>query len=234
MRLDRVNRQRWQANPPHARTAGSWSVDRYVLASGPMFRLKYVIAGFAALAIGATVHELAHVFAGRAITGEWPRYEFVQVTQLVPFTSDLQRVAVAVSGPLVELIWIGLVGGAAIVTGGRHRTVLAAAIGMLAARTWAVSQLWTDAARTAPGMDAWRYDLAKAASTFEGNEYLALHLMSAINALPVYVLLGAVVVLALRVKGQRWGNVAVAAQGVAGAGIAIFTLLIVRVFQAVF
>lgn len=199
-----------------------------------MLRLKYVIAGFAALAIGATVHELAHVIVGRAITGEWPRYEFVQVTQLVPFTSDLQRVVVAVSGPLVELGWIGLVGGAAIVSKGRHGTILAAAFGMLAARTWAVSQLWIDAARTAPGMDAWRYDLAKAASTFEGNLYLALHLMSAINALPVYVLLGAVVVLALRARGRKWGNVAIAAQGVAGAGLAMFTLLIVRVFQALF
>jgi len=199
-----------------------------------MLRLKYVIAGFAALAIGATVHELAHVIVIKAMTGEWPRYEFVQVTQVVPFTSDLQRVVVAVSGPLVELAWVGLVGGAAIVSRGRHGIILAAAFGMLAARTWAVSQLWVDAARTEPGADAWRYDLAKAASTFEGNEYLALHLMSAINAIPVYVLLGAVVVFTLRARGRRWGNVAIAAQGVAGAGIAIFTLLIARVFQALF
>ena len=226
--------QRRQANPLFARTASDQTVGRYVLGSGPMLRLKYVIAGFAALAIGATVHELAHVIVIKAMTGEWPRYEFVQVTQVVPFTSDWQRVVVAVSGPLVELGWVGLVGGAAIVSRGRHGIILAAAFGMLAARTWAVSQLWVDAARTGPGADAWRYDLAKAASTFEGNEYLALHLMSAVNAIPVYVLLGAVVVFTLRARGRRWGNVAIAAQGVAGAGIAIFTLLIVRVFQALF
>ncbi len=226
--------QRRQANPLCARTASDQTVGRYVLGSGPMLRLKYVIAGFAALAIGATLHELAHVIVIKAMTGEWPRYEFVQVTQVVPFTSDLQRVVVAVSGPLVELAWVGLVGGAAIVSRGRHGIILAAAFGMLAARTWAVSQLWVDAARTEPGADAWRYDLAKAASTFEGNEYFALHLMSAINAVPVYVLLGAVVVFTLRARGRRWGNVAIAAQGVAGAGIAIFTLLIARVFQALF
>ncbi|MCZ6539444.1 MAG: hypothetical protein O6922_06430 [Chloroflexi bacterium] len=196
--------------------------------------MKYVIAGFAALAIGTTVHELAHVFVGRAISGEWPRYEFVQVTQLVPFTSDLQLRGVAISGPLVELFWIGLVGGAAIVSRGRHSTILAAAFGMLAVRAWAVSQLWVDAARTAPGADAWRYDLSKAASTFEGNEYLALHIMSALNALPIFFLLGAVVVLTVRARGRRWGNVAVAAQGVSGAGIALFTLLMARVFQALF
>ena len=229
--------RRRQANPLLARMASDQTIGRFVLASEPMFRLKYVIAGFAALAIGATVHELAHVFVTRAISGEWPRYEFVQVTQVVPFTSDVQRVVVAVSGPLVELGWVGLIGGAAIVDRGRHGTVLAAAFGMLAARTWAVSQLWISAAGTVPGADAanaWRYDLAKAASTFEGNEYLALHLMSAINALPVFLLLGAVAALTFRARGRRWGNVAVAAQGVAGAGIAIFTLLIVRVFQALF
>ena len=229
--------QRWQANPLCARTASDQTVGRYVLGSGPMLRLKYVIAGFAALAIGATVHELAHIIVIKAMTGEWPRYEFVQVTQVVPLTSDWQRVVVAVSGPLVELGWVGLVGGAAIVSRGRHGIILAAAFGMLAARTWAVSQLWISAAGTVPGPEAtnaWRYDLAKAASTFEGNEYLALHLMSAINTVPVYVLLGAVVVFTLRARGRRWGNVAIAAQGVAGAGIAIFTLLISRVFQALF
>ena len=116
-----------------------------------MFRLKYVIAGFAALVIGTTVHELTHVFVGRAVSGEWPIYEIVQVTQVVPFASDFQRVVVTVAGPLVELVWIGLVGGAAIVTRGRRATFLAAAFGMLAIRAWAVLQVWVDAARSAPG-----------------------------------------------------------------------------------
>ena len=205
-----------------------------MLASGAMFRLKYVIAGFAALAIGTTVHELTHVLVGRAISGEWPVYEIVQVTQVVPFASDFQRVVVTVSGPLVELIWIGLIGGAAIVTRGRRATFLAAAFGMLAVRAWAVLQVWVGAAISAPGVDAWRYDLAKAASTFDGNEYLALHLMSVINAVPVFLLLGAVIYLGLRVEGPRWGNVLIAVQGLLGAMLAMFALLMVRVFQALF
>lgn len=202
-----------------------------------MFRLKYVIAGFVALAVGTTAHELAHVAVTKAISGEWPVYEFVQVTQRVPLANDLQRVVVAVSGPLVEMGWVGLVAGAAIVDRGRHGTVLAAAFGVLVVRTWAVWQLWVSAARTEPTTgvaDAWKFDLAKAATTFEGNEYLALHLMSAIGALPVFILLGAVVFYALRARGQRWGNALVAGQGVAGAGLAVFTLLIFRVFQALF
>jgi len=199
-----------------------------------MFRLKYVIAGFAALVIGTTVHELTHVFVGRAVSGEWPIYEIVQVTQVVPFASDFQRVVVTVAGPLVELVWIGLVGGAAIVTRGRRATFLAAAFGMLAIRAWAVLQVWVDAARSAPGVDAWNYDLAKAASTFDGNEFLALHLMSAINALPILVLLGAAIYPGLRVEGRRWGNMAVAVQGLLGAGLAMFALLMLRVFQALF
>ena len=52
-------------------------------------------------------------------------------------------------------------------------------------------------------VDAWNYDLAKAASTFDGNEFLALHLMSAINALPILVLLGAAIYPGLRVEGRR-------------------------------
>ena len=127
-----------------------------------------------------------------------------------------------------------IVGGAAIVSRGRHATILAAAFGMLAVRTWAVLQVWADAARTVPGTDAWRFDLALAASTFEGDEYLALHVLSALNAVPILVLLGVVVVHALRARGRRWGNAVAAVQGVAGAGIALFTLLMVRVFQALF
>ena len=61
-----------------------------------------------------------------------------------------------------------------------------------------------------------------------------MHMLSGLNALPIFVLLGVVVVFMLRARGRRWRNVVVAAQGAVGAALAMFTLLIVRVFQVLF
>jgi hypothetical protein len=152
------------------------------------------------------------------------------------FDTDLDLVIVALTGPIVELGWIALLSGAVIY--GRTRlagdVLIAGTIGMLVVRIVSTLKMWIDAAVSMPGEDPWRFDLSITASTFDGNEYLLLHLLNFVHAMPIIALLGAVAVISLRQSHGKLRSSILAFQGVVGAVLAVLTLLVVRVIQVIY